>query len=186
MLNAGTSTGASQKVPDVVPNGSKSSKPYSSTSKMDDCINLQDHCIPVGQSMTPFAFVTAQKRICSDDAEGGHPKALSGAQGTNLPPSRDGLPSKSIISETKVGEIKLNNIDLNNVYDDSEDYVEQVGRSHAPENSVTGFLGLSLSLQKDPHKSTPPQPSGNSDSNSSQSPSSSSGEVQVYSSCVCV
>ncbi|KAG2721204.1 hypothetical protein I3760_02G071100 [Carya illinoinensis] len=176
LLNAGTSTGASQKVPEVIPNGSEHSRPYSSTSKMDDCVNVQDHCIPVGQSMTAFASVLAQKRICSDDTEGGHLKALSGAQGTNLAPSRDGLPSKSIISETKVGEVKLNKIDLNNVCDDSEDYIEQVGRSRAPENSGTGFVGLPLWLQKDPHKSTSPQPSGNSDSTSS--PSSSGGEVQ--------
>lgn len=180
LLNAGTSNGASQKVPDVTPNGPEPSRPVSSASKRDDCINLHEHPRPMGQCMTASASDLAQKRISSDDSEGGRLKTLSGVQYTNLPPSKDGLPSKSITS------VKLNNIDLNNVCDDSEDNVENLGRSHAPVNSGTGFLGHPLWVQQDPHKSSPPQTSGNSGSTSSQSPSSSSGEAQVYSSCDCI
>ncbi|KAG6667860.1 squamosa promoter-binding-like protein 1 [Carya illinoinensis] len=178
LLNAGTSTGSSQKVPDVTPNGSESSRPFCSTSKMDDHINPHDHPIYVGQCVTAFTSDMAQQRISLDDSQGGHVKDISGLQYKNPPPSKDGLPSKSIISETKVGRIKLNNIDLNNVCDDSEDCIEQVGRSHAPINSGTGFLGHPFWVQQDSHKSSPPQPSGNSDSTSSRSPSSSSGDAQ--------
>ncbi|KAB9584445.1 hypothetical protein FH972_027047 [Carpinus fangiana] len=165
LLNAGTSNGDSQKVPDVTPNGSEPSRPSSS-------VNLHEQPRPMGQCMTASASDMTQKRISSDDAEGGRLKALSGVQYTNLPPSKDDLPSKSITS------IKLNNIDLNNVYDDSEDNEENLGRSHAPVNSGTGFLGHPLWVQQDPHKSSPPQTSGNSDT-SSQSPSTSSGEAQT-------
>lgn len=170
LLNAGTSNGDSQKVPDVSQNGSEPSRPSSSA-------NVHEQPRPMGQCMAASASDMTQKRISSDDAEGGRLKALPGVQNTNLPPSKDDLPSKSITS------IKLNNIDLNNVYDDSEDNVENLGRSHAPVNSGTGFLGNPLWVQQDPHKSSPPQTSGNSDSTSSQSPSTSSGEAQVHSSC---
>jgi len=134
----------------------------------------------MGECMTASASDVAQKIISSDDAEGGRLKALSGVQYTDLLPSKDDLPSKSITS------IKLNNIDLNNVYDDSEEYVENLGRSHAPVNSGSRSLGHPSWVQQDPHKSSPPQTSGNSDFTSSQSPSSSSGEAQVYSSCECI
>ncbi|KAK9991981.1 hypothetical protein SO802_026966 [Lithocarpus litseifolius] len=178
LLNAGTSNGAPQKVTDVTPNGSEPSRPFSSALKMDDCINLHDHPRPMGKCVTVSASDVAQKRISLDDAGGRHVQALSGLQHMNPPPSKDGLPSKSI-SETTNGRIKFNNIDLNNLCDDSEGHVENIGKSHAPVNSGTGLLGHPLWVQHDSLKSSPPQTSGNSDSTSSQSPSSSSGEAQV-------
>lgn len=186
LLGSGLPIRASQKVPEVTSNGLETSRPFSSASKMDDRLNHHDHSMPVGQSVTVSASEIAQKRMSSDDAEDGPIKARSGLHYTSPPPSKDGLPSKSIASQTKVGRTKLDNIDLNNVCDDSEDYVGKVGRPHAPENSGNGLFSHPLWVQPDSYKSSPPQTSGNSDSTSSQSPSSTSGETQVCSCCDCL
>ncbi|XP_052204479.1 squamosa promoter-binding-like protein 1 isoform X2 [Diospyros lotus] len=95
-----------------------------------------------------------------------------GAQSGTLPTSsaipvalRDSIPPKAR-PETAAGRMKMNEIDLNNVYDDSQDFAENLVNYHA--------------LHQDSQKSGPPQTSGNSGSMSSQSqsPSSSSGEAQ--------
>ncbi|KAB2599223.1 squamosa promoter-binding-like protein 1 [Pyrus ussuriensis x Pyrus communis] len=97
-----------------------------------------------------------------------------------LPASRDSSESKSVTPEAASRRFQLNDIDLNNTYDDSQDYVENLGNSHVPASPGTASLGFPSWMQRDSHKTSPPQTSGNSDLTSTQSPSSSSGEAQSH------
>ncbi|XP_048443907.1 squamosa promoter-binding-like protein 12 [Pyrus x bretschneideri] len=80
-----------------------------------------------------------------------------------LPASRDSSESKSVTPEAASRRFQLNDIDLNNTYDDSQDYVENLGNSHVPASPGTASLGFPSWMQRDSHKSSPPQTSGNSD-----------------------
>ncbi|CAK7326240.1 unnamed protein product [Dovyalis caffra] len=178
LANAGATVGNLKKVQDALTNGPESARPSSSASKKDDCINSQNPLRPLGQCGTPPVSDLVQKRILDNDVQGGKLQARSGSQSISLFPSGNNLPAKTNEREATVGRIKLNNFDLNNAYDDSQDYVENLERSHAPVNTGTGPFNCPLWVQSDSHKTSPPHMSGNSDSTSSQSPSSSSGEAQ--------
>ncbi|KAM5568552.1 hypothetical protein ABKV19_016219 [Rosa sericea] len=175
LLNGGSSVQTAQKVPDMGFNGREPSRPSVSTSKMDDCINLNGHLRPTGQCPTGPASDKLLNRISSVGGDLGN-QALSGVQATKSLSSRDSLPSKSVAPE--YGRIQLNEIDLNNTYDDSQEYLENLGNSHVPVNPGTESHGGPFWIQRDSQKSSPPQTSGNSDSTATRSPSSSSGEAQ--------
>ncbi|KAJ9181746.1 hypothetical protein P3X46_005806 [Hevea brasiliensis] len=177
-VNAGTTFGALEKVPDMITNGSESARPSTSASKKDDCTNSQDIMRPLGQCGTVPVSDLAQKRIFNNDFQGETPQAISCLQSTALFPLRCNLPTKVNEPADVVGRIKYNNIDLNNVYDGSQDCTGNLDMSVAPVNPVTGSVNCPLWVQSDFHKKSPPQMSGNSDSTSSQSPSSSNGEAQ--------
>lgn len=145
---------------------------------MDDGVNLED-LRPVGQCSVVPASDMLERRISSVD-DPGSLQVLSGLQATEPLPSRDSSESKSVTPEATSRRFQLNGIDLNNSYDDSQDYLENLGNSHVPASPGTASLGFSSWMQRDSHKSSPPQTSGNSDLTSTQSPSSSSGEAQVY------
>ncbi|RDX58628.1 Squamosa promoter-binding-like protein 1, partial [Mucuna pruriens] len=177
LVKAGTS-GAAQNVPNTNSNGPESSRPFSSSIKIDDGLIHRDppeSMLPC--DMTP-ANGMAQKCIASGSEGVGSLKSLSVPQSSNVLLSRDSLPPQSVAEETTVGRIGLSNIDLNNVYDDVQDYVENPRNSHPPAPSGNGSLDHPLWVQCDSLKSSPPQTSRNSDSTSTQSPSSSSGEAQ--------
>nr|TKR74336.1 squamosa promoter-binding-like protein 1 isoform X1 [Populus alba] len=156
----------------------KDLRPSSSASKKDDCINSQDVLRPLGQCGTVPVPDLVQKRILDNDIQGGL-QAHSGPQSIPLFLSRNKLPAKPNEPEATVGRIKLNNFDLNNVYDNSQDYVENLDRSHAPVSTGMGSFNCPLWVRSDSHKTNLPHMSGYSDSAPSQSPSSSSGEAQV-------
>lgn len=171
LVNAGTTVGALEKVPDIITNGSESAAgPSTSASKKDDCTIMR----LLGQCRTAPASDLVQKRIFINDAEDLAPQVISGSQSTALFPSRCNLPVKLNEPEAAIGR---NNIDLNNVYDGSQDCIGNLERSFAPANPGTGSINCPLWVQPDFHKKSPPQMSGNSDSTSSQSPSSSSGDA---------
>ncbi|XP_021606651.1 squamosa promoter-binding-like protein 1 isoform X3 [Manihot esculenta] len=176
LINAGTTVGTLEKVPNMIRNGFESAGPSTSASKKDDCTNSHDAVRPLGQFGTPPVSDLAQKRIFNNDFQGGIPEAISGPQSTELFPSRCNLPTKVNESAAVVGRIKFNNIDLNSAYDGSQDCSGNIERSIAPVNPVTGSASCPLWEQSDFHKKNP-QMSGNSDS-TSQSPSSSNGEAQ--------
>ncbi|KAG6759853.1 hypothetical protein POTOM_036346 [Populus tomentosa] len=178
LVNAGATVGNLEKVPDVLTNGPESARPSSSASKKDDCINSQDVLRPLGQCGTVPVPDLVQKRILDNDIQGGL-RAHSGPQSIPLFLSRNKLPAKPNEPEATVGRIKLNNFDLNNVYDNSQDYVENLDRSHAPVSTGMGSFNCPLWVRSDSHKTNLPHMSGYSDSAPSQSPSSSSGEAQV-------
>ncbi|KAJ6429558.1 hypothetical protein OIU84_021040 [Salix udensis] len=163
------------KAQDALTNGPESARPSSSASRKDDCIISQDHPRPLGQCGTVPVSDLVQKRILDNDAQAGTLQARSGSQSITLFPSRNNLRAKTNEPETTVGKIKLNNFDLNNAYDDSQHYVENLERSHAPVDAGMG----SFSCPPDSQKTSPPHTSGKSDSTFSQSPSSSSGEAQI-------
>ncbi|KAL7112404.1 hypothetical protein ACP275_04G002100 [Erythranthe tilingii] len=75
---------------------------------------------------------------------------------------------------------KANNFDLNDVYVDSDDGMEYIERSTAPQGLGTVSIGHPSWVQRESDQSSPPQTSGNSDSASAQSPSSSIGEDQRH------
>lgn len=177
LINAGTTVGTLEKVPNIIRNGFESAGPSTSASKKDDCTNFHDAVRPLGQFGTPPVSDLAQKRIFNNDFQGGIPEAISGPQSTELFPSRCNFPTKVNESAAVVGRIKFNNIDLNSAYDGLQDCSGNIERSIAPVNPVTGSASCPLWEQSDFHKKNP-QMSGNSDS-TSQSPSSSNGEAQV-------
>lgn len=172
--NTGSSIKTAQKVPDTVSNVFEPSRPSVSASSMDDCVIIEEPLRPIGQCLTVPASDTLQKRISSVDGDLGS-QILSGLKANKPLASRESAPTKSVAPE--YGRIQLHEIDLNSPYDDSQNYLENVGNSHVPMNP---------GIQHDSHKSSPPQTSGNSDSTFTQSPSSSSGESQVYSCCNCI
>lgn len=177
LVNAGTTAGTLEKLPDVITNDPESTRPSTSASKKDDFSSSQGILRALGQcGIVPISDL-AQKRVFNSDAQGG---TQSDSQSTALFPSRSNLPGKANEPEVTVGRIKLNNIDLNNVCDDSQDYVENLERSLASVNPGAVSLNCPLWLRSDSQKTSPPQMSRNSDSTSSQSPSSSSGEAQVF------
>ncbi|KAL6186149.1 hypothetical protein ACLB2K_042270 [Fragaria x ananassa] len=175
LLNGGASVQTVQKVPHLDFNGSEPGRPSVSTSKMDDCINLDGRLRPTGQCPTGPASDKLLNTISPAGGDLGS-QALSGVQTTKSLSSRYSLPSKPVAQE--YGRIQLNEIDLNNTYDDSQEYLENLGRSHFPVNPGSESHGDPFSIQRDSQKSSPPQTSGNSDSTATQSPSSSSGEAQ--------
>lgn len=163
LLNSGTSVQTAQKVPD-----------------MDGGVNLEDPLRPIGKC--PIA----PERRMSSVGDLGSLHVLSGLPATKPLPSRDSSESKSVTPEPTSRRFQLNDIDLNTAYDDSRDYVENVGSSHIPASPGTASLGFPSWMQRGSHKSSPPQTSGNSDLTSTRSPSSSSGEAQVYPCCDCM
>ncbi|KAK9934121.1 hypothetical protein M0R45_021277 [Rubus argutus] len=164
--NTGSSIKTAQKVPDTVSNVFEPSRPSVSASSMDDCVIIEEPLRPIGQCLTVPASDTLQKRISSVDGDLGS-QILSGLKANKPLTSRESAPTKSVAPE--YGRIQLHEIDLNSPYDDSQNYLENVGNSHVPMNP---------GIQHNSHKSSPPQTSGNSDSTFTQSPSSSSGESQ--------
>ncbi|KAE8724212.1 Squamosa promoter-binding protein, putative isoform 2 [Hibiscus syriacus] len=94
-----------------------------------------------------------------------------------VPASGAGFQSRENEADATVQGIRINNIDLNNVYDDSQDYMENLERSPGLKNAVNGSLCSSI-VMSESHGSKPPQPSKNLDSSHNQSPSTSSGEAQ--------
>ncbi|XP_059632030.1 squamosa promoter-binding-like protein 1 isoform X2 [Cornus florida] len=132
----------------------------------------------IGQCVTASASEMTQKRIFTDDAQGGTLKTPSASKSSLPFPTKDCIPPKTNVPEITEGRIKLTNIDLNNVYDDSQDCTENLERSCDPGNLGTGSLDCPIWVHQDSHKSSPPQTSANSGSTSTQSPSSSSGEAQ--------
>jgi len=178
-VNAGATVGNLEKVQDALTNGPESARPSSSASKKDDCINSLDLPRPLGQCGTVPVPDLVQKRILDNDVQGGL-QAHSGPQSIPLFLSRNKLPAKPNEPDATVGRIKLNNFDLNNVYDNSQDYVENLDRSHAPVSTGMGSFNCPLWVRSDSHKTNLPHMSGYSDSTPSQSPSSSSGEAQVW------
>ncbi|KAI5574322.1 hypothetical protein BDE02_10G138600 [Populus trichocarpa] len=177
LVNAGATVGNLEKVQDALTNGPESARPSSSASKKDDCINSQDLPRPLGQCGTVPVPDLVQKRILDNDVQGGL-QAHSGPQSIPLFLSRNKLPAKPNEPDATVGRIKLNNFDLNNVYDNSQDYIENLDRSHAPVSTGMGSFNCPLWVRSDSHKTNLPHMSGYSDSTPSQSPSSSSGEAQ--------
>ncbi|XP_008223488.1 PREDICTED: squamosa promoter-binding-like protein 12 [Prunus mume] len=178
LLNSGPSVQTAQKIPDTVSNGCEPSRPSVSASKRDDCVNLEDPLRPIRQCPMVPASDLLQKRISSVDADHRSLQVVSGLQAAKPLPSRDSVPSKSVAPDATMGRMQLNGIDLNNTYDDSQDYLENLGSSHSPVNPGTVSLGFPLWMQQESQKSSPPQTSGTSDSTSTQSPSTSSGEGQ--------
>ncbi|XP_021290234.1 squamosa promoter-binding-like protein 1 [Herrania umbratica] len=174
VLNAARSVGNLEKVTDVVSNGSEHARPSGSGSKIDDPANIPDWQGSMGHCGTLPAANVAQRRSANNDVQDG---CLSGSPFKMPIPSGGSLPFRANASEATVGRFRMNNIDLNNVYDDSQDYVENLERSLVLKNPVNESLHSSVRVPES-HRSSPPQLSGNSDSTSSQSPSTSSGEAQ--------
>ncbi|KAF9674342.1 hypothetical protein SADUNF_Sadunf10G0117300 [Salix dunnii] len=177
LVNAGATAGNLEKVQDACTNSPESARPSSSGSKKDDCINSQDLLRPLGQCGTVPVPDLLQKRILDNDVQGGC-QAHSSPHFMPFFPSRNKLPAKTNEPEATVERIKLNNFDLNNVYDNSQDYAENLDMSHAPVSTGMGSFNCSLWVQSDSHKTSLPRMGGYPDSTSSQSPYSSSGEAQ--------
>ncbi|PIN23276.1 hypothetical protein CDL12_04042 [Handroanthus impetiginosus] len=121
----------------------------------------------------------ARKSTVTDNAQVGaaHDASVSRQSHLLFPEkARDSLRKNA--SDTTVGKAKLNNIDLNNVYDSSQDCMENMQDSVAPENLGNVSTTVPLWLCKDSQRSSPPQNSGNSGSTRSHSTSTSSGEAQ--------
>ncbi|CAL5346771.1 unnamed protein product [Camellia sinensis] len=172
--NAATCLPTPEKVSDLISNGPQYNSVLASTSKMDDCIDIQDPLRPNGQCATVSAFEGTEKRTSANNTQDGllpTPYAIPC-------PMRDGIPAKASVPENGMGRIKLNDIDLNTVYDDSQDCAENLEGYHAPVNLGIGSLDCTLWVPHGSQKSSPPQMSGISGSTSTQSPSSSSGEAQ--------
>ncbi|XWS08429.1 hypothetical protein CRYUN_Cryun40dG0001800 [Craigia yunnanensis] len=173
VVNDGRSLGNLEKVTDVVSNGTEHDRPSGSASKIDECANIPDRQGPMGHCGTLPASYLAQRRANNDVQDG----ILSGSPSKIPIPSGASFPFRANEPEVIVGRIRMNNIDLNNVYDDSQDYVDNIERSPVLKNPVNGSLYSSVG-ESESHKLSPPQRSGNSDSTSSQSPSTSSGEAR--------
>ncbi|XVF28123.1 hypothetical protein REPUB_Repub15cG0001900 [Reevesia pubescens] len=173
VTNAGRSLGNLEKVADVVSNCTKHARPSGSASKIDGCANIPDRQGYMGHSETLPASDLAERRANNDVQDG----SLSGSPSKRLIPSIDSLPFRANEPVATVGRIRMNKIDLNNVYDDSQEYVDNLERSMVHKNPVNGSLHSSVFVSES-HKSRPPQLSGNSGSTSSRSPSTCSGEAQ--------
>ncbi|KAL8481186.1 hypothetical protein ACS0TY_027101 [Phlomoides rotata] len=131
----------------------------------------KDLTIPAGLGATIHSSDLIQ-------APGGVAPNASTSQSPSVFPTNTGNSIKENTSDTTVGRRKLNNIDLNNEYDCSQDCLEDLPDTFAPDNLGNGPSAGSLWLHKDSQRLSPPQNSGNSGSTSSQSPSTSSGETQ--------
>jgi len=179
LVKAGTS-GTAHNVPNTNSSGPETSRPFDTSTKMDNGLISQDPPESMVQcEMTPANGMT--KRFIASGSDGvGSSKYPSLPQPSNVLLSQDSLPPHSVSAEPTVGRIGLSNIDLNSAYDDVQDYVENTRNSRPPLPSGNGSLDHPLWVQCDSLKSSPPQTSRNSDSTSTQSPSSSSGEAQVY------
>ena len=147
-----------------------------STSKMDDCIDIQDPPRPNGLCSTISAFEWTEMRTSTVNAHGGNLQTPP----TNPCTAKGSNPATASRSGTAIGRMKLNDIDLNNIYDDTQDCAENMENCGAPLNLGTGSLNHTPRGHQDCLNSSPPQTSGNSGSTSSQSPSTSSGEAQVH------
>ncbi|ESW10549.1 hypothetical protein PHAVU_009G219200 [Phaseolus vulgaris] len=177
LVKAGTS-GTAHNVPNTNSSGPETSRPFDTSTKMDNGLISQDPPESMVQcEMTPANGMT--KRFIASGSDGvGSSKYPSLPQPSNVLLSQDSLPPHSVSAEPTVGRIGLSNIDLNSAYDDVQDYVENTRNSRPPLPSGNGSLDHPLWVQCDSLKSSPPQTSRNSDSTSTQSPSSSSGEAQ--------
>ncbi|XVE82356.1 hypothetical protein DITRI_Ditri15bG0142100 [Diplodiscus trichospermus] len=173
VANAGRSLGNLENVTDVVSSGAEHARPSGSASKIDDCSNISERQGNKGHCGTLPASNLAQRRANNDVQDG----SLSGLPPKTTKPSGASFQFRANEPEATVGRTRINNIDLNNIYDDSQDYVDDLERPLVLKTPVYGSLHSSLCVSES-HKSSPPQRSGNSDSTSSQSPSSSSGEAQ--------
>ncbi|XP_073119246.1 squamosa promoter-binding-like protein 1 [Henckelia pumila] len=125
-----------------------------------------------GQGVIESASDLTQKRLLADNSQGGitdNASALIKKASNSI---------KANASDTPAERIKLSNIDLNNVYDDSQDCMDGLEDTVAPENTGNVSPSSSFWLYKDSQNSFPTQNSGNSGSTSSQSPSTSSGDEQ--------
>ncbi|KAK6160936.1 hypothetical protein DH2020_004317 [Rehmannia glutinosa] len=132
---------------------------------------LKDLTTPGGPVVTiPASSDLTQKGVLTHNA--------STSQSALLFPTNASSSIKEHGSDTTVGRTKLNNIDLNYVYDGSQDCMEELPNTFAPEHLGNMSSAGPLWLYKDFQKSSPPQNSGNSGSTSTQSPSTSSGEAQ--------
>lgn len=132
--------------------------------------------MPAGPGATIHSSDLIQKRTLTDKAPGGVAPDASTSQPPLLFPTNTSNSIKENTSDTTEGRRKLNNIDLNNEYDGSQDCLEDLPDTFAPDNTPSAG---SLQLHKDSQQLSPPQNSRNSGSTSSQSPSTSSGETQV-------
>ena len=150
-MNAGATAGNLEKVQDACTNSPESARPSSSASKKDDCINSQDLLRPLGQCGTVPVPDLLQKRILDNDVQGGR-QAHSSPHFMPFFPARNKLPAKTNEPEATVERIKLNNFDLNNVYDNSQDYAENLDMSHAPVSTGMGSFNCPLWVQSDSHK----------------------------------
>ncbi|XP_073311628.1 squamosa promoter-binding-like protein 1 [Primulina huaijiensis] len=132
----------------------------------------QDLSRNAGQGVIVSASDLTQKRILADNSQGGitdNASALTKKASNSI---------KASACDTPIERIKLSNIDLNNVYDDSQDCMDGLEDTVAPENTGNVSPSCSFWLYKDSQNSFPTQNSGNSGSTSSQSPSNSSGDEQ--------
>lgn len=179
-MNARTSVGTPEKVPDVVSNGLEPNKLLASASKMADGTNLQASSRPIGPCLTAIVPEMSERRTFADDAQAGNLHNLSCTQPSVRFPTGNGVLALENMQGNMHGRIKLNNFDLNNVYNDSQDGIENLERSYAPVDPGTSPPDCTLLVQQDSYKSSPPQTSANSDSTSARSLSTSSGEAQVY------
>ncbi|GMJ02153.1 squamosa promoter binding protein-like 1 [Hibiscus trionum] len=173
VVDAGRSLGSLEKMTDVVSDGTEHARTSSSASKIDDCANLQEKQEARGYCGTVPASNLAHRRANNVAQD----QILSGSPSGTLIPSGAGFQSRVNEAEAAVVGIRINNIDLNNIYDDSQDYTENVDKSLVLKNPVNGSLHSSIVVSES-HRSRPPQPSKHSGSSPSRSPSTSSGEAQ--------
>ncbi|KAF8387706.1 hypothetical protein HHK36_026360 [Tetracentron sinense] len=178
MLNVGTSVGTSEMMPSLLSNGYEPSRLLGSSSKINGGTGPESPLGPTEQYATVAASEMPQKGVVTDNARGGALQTVSSLKSIIQFPIEDSLPAKAETREATMGRIKLNNIDLNNIYDESEDCIEDLERSHAPAHLGISSLNCSSWVLHNSHQSSPPQTSRNSDSASAQSPSSSNGDGQ--------
>ncbi|KAL4308635.1 hypothetical protein GQ457_01G029540 [Hibiscus cannabinus] len=172
VVDAGRSLGNLEKVTDVVSGGTEHVRPSGSACKTDDCANLQEMQEARGFCGTVPASDLAHRRannVAQDDILVGSPSGI-------LIPSGAGFQSRVNEAEAAIERIRINNIDLNNVYDDSQDYIENVEKSAVFKNPVNGSMCSSIVVSES-HRSKPPRPSKHSDSSPCRS-STSRGEAQ--------
>ncbi|XP_075478061.1 squamosa promoter-binding-like protein 1 [Primulina tabacum] len=125
-----------------------------------------------GRGVIVSASDLTQKRMLADNSQGG----ITDNSSTLIKNASNSI--KANASDTPTERIKLSNIDLNNVYDDSQDCMDGLEDTVAPENTGNVSPSRSFWLYKDSRNSFPAQNSGNSGSTSSHSPSTSSGDEQ--------
>ncbi|MBA0681663.1 hypothetical protein Goari_023449 [Gossypium aridum] len=171
--NAGRSLGNLEKPTDVVSGSTEHVRPSGSASKIDDCANLAEWQGAMGYCGTVPTSDLAHRRANNDAQDG----ILSGSPSRTLIWSGAGFQPRASETGDTVERIRIDKIDLNNVYDDSQDYVENLERSLVLKNPVNGSLHSSVGVPES-LKSSPPQLSKNSDLTPSQSPSTSGGEAQ--------
>nr|AIL95846.1 SQUAMOSA promoter binding-like transcription factor [Gossypium hirsutum] len=171
--NAGRSLGNLEKPNDVVSGSTEHVRPSGSASKIDGCANLAEWQGAMGYCGTVPTSDLSHRRANNDAQDG----ILSGSPSRTLIWSGAGFQPRASETGDTVERTRIDKIDLNNVYDDSQDYVENLERSLVLKNPVNGSLHGSVGVPES-LKSSPPQLSKNSDLTPSQSPSTSSGEAQ--------